>query len=91
MNALHRVNAEEMAAHYAVALAPGLRLASATTVLVDLRNWMQMRLASRLGIAGWSSQRSLSLESRTILEGRIFKARISLFLLLYVSTAHMPL
>jgi hypothetical protein len=38
MNALHRVNAEKMVSHYAVALEPGLRLASAMTVLVDLRN-----------------------------------------------------
>jgi hypothetical protein len=38
MNALRRVNAEEMAAHHAGALAVGVRQANAMAALVDLCN-----------------------------------------------------
>jgi pyruvate/2-oxoglutarate dehydrogenase complex dihydrolipoamide acyltransferase (E2) component len=45
MNALRRVNAEEMAAHHAGALAAGVRQANAMATLVDLR------IANAAGIA----------------------------------------
>jgi hypothetical protein len=87
MNALPRVNAEEMAAHHAGALAAGVRSANAMDAPVNRA--MKMRLGSRLSIAGGSSQRSLSLGSRTILEGRKCKVRICLFFLPSVLTTSL--
>jgi small subunit ribosomal protein S15 len=80
MNALHRVNAEEMAAHHAGALAVSVWQVNVMAAIVDLCNVNVVRIefeSCRRVIAAFSELGKLNDTGRT--EVQMFKVRICLF------------
>jgi hypothetical protein len=87
MNALRRVNAEEIAANHACALGAGIRRALAMAAFVDLRsrNAAEIAFENHRRVTATFSEPGKLNDTTVVI--RRFKVRIFLFFLIWVSTA----